>query len=737
MRNSGVSRIPRANIMSNSLYKSVSLWVIKIALFVVPLIPLFISKSLFFPYITGKAFIFRIIVELVFLAWIPLAIFFKEYRPRKNVLTIAILVFIFVVSLATILGVNPTRSFWSNFERMEGLLTYLHLAAYFFVASTVFTKKDWLIFFNIFVIVGVIENAVVLAQRLGYVASPQGGVRVDGTIGNPSYLAAYLTFILGVALILWLHSRNKAMKYFYGAVSLLTLFSIYFTATRGAILSLVGAGFVAAVLYLIHYGRSKSQSLVLRRFVLGGLLFLIVMPFGFYLLRNTDFVVNSPVLNRFRYFSFAEARFYIWSMGYEGFKENPVLGWGPENYNLVFAKYFRPELYSEEPWFDRSHNIVLDWLINAGVLGLFSYLGLFAAALYLLWKSYVYKKTSFLEATFITLLMAVYFFQNLFVFDNIATYLSFFALLAYINKLAAGDEEAVVLSGKQERDYLAALVFGVALLPMSFAFYYFNLKPFLSNSALIKAFNSAASGNVKIAFDFFNKAFSYDTIGHQERSEQFMRFSEAVATSGAEDDFKMEVVRKAYQESLAVANENPLDPKAYLILSVVLNRVDELDDMIKVLSRALELAPRKQQIYFELANAYVRAKDYPKAVEILEKAFNLEPRFAGARLNLAAVSILAGDQERADQLLIEGFGTVNYPDRVLAAVYEQKRDYRRLADMYEVFVQNYPADGRYKLDLAKILKALGRIGEARQVLEEAIAINPAVKSQAEKMLSEL
>ena len=527
------------------------------------------------------------------------------------------------------------------------------------------------------------------------------------------------------------------MKYFYGAVSLLTLFSIYFTATRGAILSLVGAGFVAAVLYLIHYGRSKSQSLVLRRFVLGGLLFLIVMPFGFYLLRNTDFVVNSPVLNRFRYFSFAEARFYIWSMGYEGFKENPVLGWGPENYNLVFAKYFRPELYSEEPWFDRSHNIVLDWLINAGVLGLFSYLGLFAAALYLLWKSYVYKKTSFLEATFITLLMAVYFFQNLFVFDNIATYLSFFALLAYINKLAAGDEEAVVLSGKQERDYLAALVFGVALLPMSFAFYYFNLKPFLSNSALIKAFNSAASGNVKIAFDFFNKAFSYDTIGHQERSEQFMRFSEAVATSGAEDDFKMEVVRKAYQESLAVANENPLDPKAYLILSVVLNRVDELDDMIKVLSRALELAPRKQQIYFELANAYVRAKDYPKAVEILEKAFNLEPRFAGARLNLAAVSILAGDQERADQLLIEGFGTVNYPDRVLAAVYEQKRDYRRLADMYEVFVQNYPADGRYKLDLAKILKALGRIGEARQVLEEAIAINPAVKSQAEKMLSEL
>ena len=47
------------------------------------------------------------------------------------------------------------------------------------------------------------------------------------------------------------------------------------------------------------------------------------------------------------------------STGREGFLERPVLGWGPENYNLVFDKYYNPKLYPAENWFDHAHNIFL------------------------------------------------------------------------------------------------------------------------------------------------------------------------------------------------------------------------------------------------------------------------------------------------------------------------------------------------------------------------------------------
>ncbi len=35
-------------------------------------IPLYVSGSLFFPFITGKAFVFRILVEIIFALWLVL-----------------------------------------------------------------------------------------------------------------------------------------------------------------------------------------------------------------------------------------------------------------------------------------------------------------------------------------------------------------------------------------------------------------------------------------------------------------------------------------------------------------------------------------------------------------------------------------------------------------------------------------------------------------------------------------
>src|SRR3989344_468766 len=160
----------------NSELRSISLWLIKAGLFIIPFIPLYVSKVLFFPYITGKAFAFRIIVEVVFAAWIFLAIFYKEYRPQKSYLAWAVGIFIMVVTLATILGANPFKSFWSSYERMEGLVTYLHLGAYFVVLGNIFKKKDWLIFFNLFVIAGILENIYAIFQRLGFFACLQGGI---------------------------------------------------------------------------------------------------------------------------------------------------------------------------------------------------------------------------------------------------------------------------------------------------------------------------------------------------------------------------------------------------------------------------------------------------------------------------------------------------------------------------------------------------------------------------------
>lgn len=61
--------------------------------FLIPFLPFIVSSTMFFPFITGKNFTFRIIVELIFAAWLILALKDVAYRPRFTFIAAATAVF--------------------------------------------------------------------------------------------------------------------------------------------------------------------------------------------------------------------------------------------------------------------------------------------------------------------------------------------------------------------------------------------------------------------------------------------------------------------------------------------------------------------------------------------------------------------------------------------------------------------------------------------------------------------
>ena len=75
-------------------------------------------------------------------------------------------------------------------------------------------------------------------------------------------------------------------------------------------------------------------------------------------------------------------RTYMWNMAWQGFKERPLLGWGPENYINVFDRHFDTRYFSPSAgfgaWFDRAHSIYFDYLVETGILGLLSFIGIWA-----------------------------------------------------------------------------------------------------------------------------------------------------------------------------------------------------------------------------------------------------------------------------------------------------------------------------------------------------------------------
>lgn len=743
--------------MQSQRIERILLWAIKIGLFIVPFVPLLIAPNMFFPYITGKAFLFRAIVELTFFAWAWLAIFYPKYRPRKTPLMWAVFSWFVIVTLATIFGINPARSFWSNFERMEGLLAYAHLVAYFIVLSHVFRKKDWIVFLHLSVAAGILQATYALFQRLGVFISPQGGFRADGTIGNPTYLAAYLMFIVAFALILWIYATSRSARYYLLGATLFILVAIYFTASRGPTLALLLGAIFAAGLLLLFMRSDTPRARKVKRVVYVAAGLLILVPAGLWLARDTSFVRESPVLIRLTSLSFKErtitSRFTIWNMSWEGFKERPLLGWGPENYLVVFSKHYRTELWQQEPWFDRSHNIVFDWLINAGILGLIAYFSMFVSGAAMLWKNfslareaankghaialeYEANKELHVAITLSATLFA-YVFQNFFVFDNIATYTSFFAILAFIQSTAFAHHDAwqepvapATFAGSFEVRAVSGAVFAAALM---IVLYVINIKPMLVNLALLEALKAQSANDVQRAYNAYDRALSYDTsLGRMEIGEQFSRFALAAGTrQELSTEFRTLILRRSIELADRIVQENPTDPRSRLFLAIILTKVGIYDKALEAFNEALKLAPMKHQVYFELADAYLQMGQTQKAVEVMEDIYAKTKNFDAVGMNLVAVHILAGNQERVDALLMEHFGTVDVADELLARVYQTVGKMDRFLSTLRAFVNVDPENVEYRLRLASAYHKSGNNSDAMRELRVLLEKHPELKDRVQ------
>ena len=103
---------------------------IKIGLWLIPSLPLYVPTSLLYPFTSGRNFAFRIIVEIIFVLWLALVMLDRSYKPRRSELLYAFSLFIFLTFIANIFSPNPWRAFFSDYERMGGFVSVFHYYLY-------------------------------------------------------------------------------------------------------------------------------------------------------------------------------------------------------------------------------------------------------------------------------------------------------------------------------------------------------------------------------------------------------------------------------------------------------------------------------------------------------------------------------------------------------------------------------------------------------------------------------
>jgi len=71
---------------------------------------------------TGKALLFRSLIEFAGFLYLWLCLIQPAARPNPSKFRWSVLLYTGIVLLTSATGVNPYRSFWGDLERMEGVL---------------------------------------------------------------------------------------------------------------------------------------------------------------------------------------------------------------------------------------------------------------------------------------------------------------------------------------------------------------------------------------------------------------------------------------------------------------------------------------------------------------------------------------------------------------------------------------------------------------------------------------
>jgi O-antigen ligase/cytochrome c-type biogenesis protein CcmH/NrfG len=707
-------------------------------LFAVPFIAFIISPSMLFPFITGKNFTFRILIEILFVLWVILALRDEKYLPKRSWILYSYIAFIIFMGLADFFGMHPFKSFWSNYERMEGFIAHIHFFLYFVVlSSTMSAHKMWDRFWATWVVVGVFMSFYGLLQIAGKIAINQGGVRLDGTFGNATYLAVFLMFTSFLTAFLMLRKYGKSAGFWIlGSALILQLIVLYFTATRGDILGLIGGGMASALIIAIWY---KGNARI-RKASIGILVGILVLIGGFFLIRNASFVQNSPVLGRFAQLSISDietqGRYYIWPMAIKGFIQRPILGWGQENFNYIFNANYNPAMYAQEQWFDRAHNMFLDWLVAGGLLVIIPYLALFYFIFWYLWKRDILG-LNFLEKSVITGLMLAYIFQGLFVFDNLFSYLLFFSLLAYVH--AHSSDEKVVLPNWMKQGVVTQSISVLLVILALFTLYFANIKPIEASQNLIDGMRVVQTGDVAGAISDFQAVFQANTFGSEEALEQFAGNPGLFLTAQASDATKVQYIQMAQAEFAKQLAQNPNDTRIRVFYGIFLRDIGQTDQSIVQLKKAAELSPTKQTVLFELGASYIAGKDYKDALNVLQTAYNLDTSDQDAGILYAVGAIYANDTTALNKVVSAlDPQTVLFDDRIVSAL-AATGQYQELIKLFTARLQT--DKGRQNIQnyfsLAVAYVDSGQVTQAVTFLRQLESANPTYKDQIEAYIKQI
>lgn len=707
------------------------------------------SDKFLYPEVFTKTILFCGLIEIMVAIFLCLAILDKKYWPRFkyadqngrkkwNWPILSVSAYVGFSFISSLLAVNPYGSFFGTVGGSNGFFILLHFWAMFIVMVSVFRQEAfWRHFLQINVIVGSVIALFSLYQKF------IKDTLAMGTFGNQGHLSGYLLFIIFLSAFLFFSDEKRWGKIVWAAAAVLGVATLFLTTTiRGSQLGFfVGLIAIGTVYFLAHRKKMvrKITAVSIATIILIGLIL------------SVSLISSGKIYKYFERSNTIKTRIISWKIGWEGFLEKPIFGYGLENYYIVFEKHFNPAYYQNNPGgqsteyaFALPHNKFVEAAVLGGMFGFISYISLFAGIFFLLYRKFL--KTHDFSYLAIFGMWISYLVHLFFLFDNIASFFMLFSLLAFTQSVLYKQEE-----GESERmdidPKMAYFLFAVIIFGMFLALNYFSFQPARADRYAFNALVKSRIGKYDAAIDSADKLTGKNVF--YIRQEILFQLGREAEINLVFTD-KINDAQKKYVEELIIRKEEILktDP-THLYHNLNLSRLyfilgkfdqENYRKSNELLQKMMDAGSRRMEVYMFAGENYVALGQNDKAIELGEKGLAFDLTYGFADYRLAVIYRKIGNLDKAIHYIDEAIKNGYYEKHFYsfyADVAYAKKDYDRAIIAFSKLAKLSPDDPQALANLAMVYFEKKDYAKSRETAESLIKKFPKLKTQIQPFLDKI
>ncbi len=638
------------------------------------LTPLFWTSLNYELFEYNKMILTYILTTIIAGSWLLKIINHKSLIINRTPLDIPLLLFLGANILSTVFSIDPHTSVWGYYSRSNGgllsLVSYLLLywafvsnmdrAKVFIALKFALTSGILISLWAIFEHFGVSLSCVLLRGEFNascWIQDVQA--RVFASLGQPNWLAAYLSMLIFPALYFLLTAKSKVQLITYYLLLVTYYLAFTFTYSRGPTLGLIGGMAVFLILFIRKSGLNSIITITIISFILINFLFGSALT-NFRLVskfapppRPTISLPTQPSSGTQLENGGTESgaiRFIVWQGALDIFKHYPIFGSGLETFAYSYYQY-RPASHNlTSEWdflYNKAHNEYLNYLATTGIVGLGSY-----SIIIITFIIFILKKLRTPNLLLLAILASYtsYLIYNFFLFSVVIIAIFFFLFPAFVFVATESTKPFKLPRLLASRLLLLASFLyrspaytkatkGIILLSTLYLLFSLS-KLWYADTIFSQGEKALDSGNSGMAYNLLLLASDLNK-GEPFYASELALAAAASAAALADSDAILSARLKdeAITQTNQVLRNSPKNVsffrtavRTYFELAVLDKKY--LDETIKALDKTITLAPTDPKLYYNKALILNSMGKKDEEVEALKQALKLKPNYLEASVQL-------------------------------------------------------------------------------------------------------